>query len=137
VFVLRLFAPWLAILVLAVANGALRELLLVPMLGYPWALLLSGLLLCVCVALITWFSIGRLRIRSAPQALGVGALWLGLTLTFEFGFGRLVQGKSWNELFGAYAFERGNLWSVVLLVILLCPAVMLRLQSARPSREAL
>jgi hypothetical protein len=128
--ILRLYVPWLVILVLAFANGALRELLLLPWLGYPWALVLSGLLLCAGVVLVTWFSLVAMKLKNAAQALAVGAFWLALTLVFEFGFGRFVQGKPWSELFDAYTFARGNLWPLVLLFILLSPLVIHRLRPA-------
>jgi hypothetical protein len=128
--ILRLCVPWLVILVLAFANGALRELLLLPWMGYPWALVLSGLLLCVCVVLVTWFSLAVMKLKNAAQAFAVGAFWLALTLIFEFGFGRFVQGKPWSELLGAYTFARGNLWPLVLLVILFGPPVIHRLRAA-------
>ncbi|MBK6853446.1 MAG: hypothetical protein IPG93_18180 [Burkholderiales bacterium] len=128
--ILRLCVPWLVILLLAFANGALRELLLLPWLGYPWALLLSGLLLGACVVLVTWFSLAAMKLENAAQAFAAGVVWLALTLVFEFTFGRLVQGKSWGELLGAYTFARGNLWPLVLLVILLSPLAVHRLRAA-------
>ncbi len=126
---LRLCVPWLVILVLAFANGALRELLLLPWLGYPWALLLSGLLLGACVVLVTWFSLAAMKLENAAQAFAAGVVWLALTLVFEFTFGRLVQGKPWSELLDAYTFARGNLWPLVLLVILLSPLAVHRLRT--------
>ena len=128
--ILRLCVPWLVILVLAFANGALRELLLLPWIGYPWALVLSGLLLCAGVVLVTWFSLAAMKLKNVAQAFAVGAFWLALTLVFEFGFGRFVQGKPWSELFDAYTFARGNLWPLVLLFILLSPLVIHRLRPA-------
>lgn len=127
--ILRLCVPWLLILLLAFANGALRELLLLPWLGYPWALLLSGLLLGACVVLVTWFSLAAMKLENAAQAFAVGVVWLALTLVFEFTFGRLVQGKPWSELLDAYTFARGNLWPLVLLVILLSPLAVHRLRT--------
>jgi hypothetical protein len=53
--------------------------------------------------------------------LGVGAFWLLLTLVFEFGFGRIAQHKSWQELFGAYTLQGGNIWPVVLLTTAVAP----------------
>lgn len=128
--ILRLCVPWLVILLLAFANGALRELLLLPWLGYPWALLLSGLLLGACVVLVTWFSLAAMKLENAAQAFAAGVVWLALTLVFEFTFGRLVQGKPWSELLDAYTFARGNLWPLVLLVILLSPLAVHRLRAA-------
>jgi hypothetical protein len=51
----------------------------------------------------------------------LGGVWLVLTVAFEFVFGRLVMGKSWSALLGAYTFEGGNLWPLVLAVVLLAP----------------
>jgi len=101
---------------------------LVPRFGQPAGLVASGLLLAGCVvgvsiALIPWF--GRL---GTSRCLYLGLLWLGLTLLFEFGFGRLVRHKSWSELFEAYTFKGGNLWPFVLVVTFLAPLLAARLR---------
>ena len=119
---------WLAILALAMANGIVREKMLVRALGPFAALLASGIILSACVFLVAfsaapWY--GRL---STVQWLGVGALWLAMTLVFEFGFGRMLQHRSWAELLEAYTFKRGNIWPVVLLVVLLAPWVAAKLR---------
>jgi hypothetical protein len=124
----RAIALWLAILALAMLNGTLREKLLVPALGSTAAFVLSGILLSVLVFLVAllagpWY--GRL---SSAQWLGVGALWLAMTLAFEFGFGRLVQHKGWAELLQAYTFEGGNLWPLVLAVVLISPWLAAKLR---------
>lgn len=112
---------WLATLLLAVLNGALREGVLIPALGSFAAFIASGIILSVCIVSVAclatpWY--GRL---SAPRWLLVGLYWLVLTLVFEFGFGRLVQHKTWDELLAAYSFHGANLWPVVLLVTLFAP----------------
>ena len=124
---------WLLILCLAVANGALREAVLIPSLGKSYGLVLSGGMLLLLVALVAYAFVRARRHTSPSQGLFVGAYWLILTLAFEFSFGRLVQHKSWAELFDAYTFEDGNIWPVVLLVTLVapyCAAVMRRRSSA-------
>jgi uncharacterized membrane protein YadS len=126
----RALYPWFAILALAFVNGAFRELVLVPRLRHPWALLISGILLSCCVLAIAYLTVARLRISNSGQLLAIGCTWLLLTLLFEFGFGHFFQGKSWNELRGAYQFENGNLWSLVLLVVLFGPLLAGRLRSA-------
>jgi hypothetical protein len=125
----RALYPWFAILALAFANGAFRELVLVPRLGHPWALLISGFLLSCCILAIAYLTVTRLRISNSGQLLALGCIWLLLTLLFEFGFGHFLQGKSWSELRGAYQFENGNLWSLVLLVVLFGPLLAGRLSS--------
>jgi hypothetical protein len=119
---------WLAILVCAVANGALREGVLVPHFGATVGLMLSGVLLCVCILVVSllvvpWF--GRER---GATFVGIGLFWLLLTLAFEFSFGLVVQAKNWPELFAQYTFEGGNLWPLVLLVTALAPWLAARIR---------
>lgn len=119
---------WLLILCLAFLNGGLRELVLVPLLGLPCALMLSGLILSACVlatAIVTLPKLGHITRR---EALVIGFAWLLLTLAFEFGFGRLVQGRTWRELLEAYTFAHGNIWPVVLLVITFAPLLVMRIR---------
>ncbi len=125
---------WLIILGLAVANGALREAVLIPALGKPSGLVLSGVLLSSLVALVAY---GLVRVKqdvTVSQGLLIGILWLSLTLTFEFTFGRYVAHQSWAELLDAYTFKDGNIWPVVLVVTLLAPTAA-ALFHARSRRE--
>jgi hypothetical protein len=123
-----LFA-WLLILGLAVANGALREAVLIPSMGRTGGLVLSGLLLSLLVALVAYAFVRAKNGLTVSQGLLVGIFWLCLTLVFEFGFGRYVQHKPWDDLIEAYTFKDGNIWPVVLLVTLLAPSVAARLRA--------
>jgi len=51
----------------------------------------------------------------------IGALWLTLTVAFEFGFGHYVMGHSWRYLLADYNILKGRLWSLVLLVTFVSP----------------
>lgn len=117
------FAAWLLILVLAVLNGGLRESVLVPALGLPAAYVLSGILLSACVLMVAIALAGWMKLGGARHSLAVGLLWLLLTVAFEFGFGRLVQDRSWSQMLDAYTFRDGNIWPLVLLVTFLAPLV--------------
>jgi hypothetical protein len=121
VIILQAVGIWALILVCAVANGALREGVLIPRFGLHASLLASGLLLCACIAAISFVLVPRLRESRLLARAGIGLLWLALTLAFEFGFGRLVEHRSWESLLEAYRFKDGNLWPLVLLVTLLSP----------------
>jgi hypothetical protein len=114
---------WLLILALAIANGTLRETVLIPALGRTAGLFLSGILLSCLIALVAYAFVRTCQPLTAAQGLLLGAIWLCLTVVFEFGFGSLVQHKSWGEMMDAYTFEDGNIWPVVLLVTFLAPAV--------------
>jgi hypothetical protein len=112
---------WLAILCLAVANGALREAVLIPALGKAGGLVASGVLLCILIVVVAGIFVRLVPGVGVSNAVRIGVLWLCLTVVFELGLGRLVQRKSWNELLAAYTFEDGNIWPVVLLATLLAP----------------
>lgn len=131
---LKSLAAWLVLLLLAVANGALREAVLIPSLGKSRGLVLSGVLLCLAVALVAHVFVRRVKGMPASQGLRIGALWLCLTLAFELGLGRLVQHKPWPELLDAYTFADGNLWPVVLLVIGVAPYVAARCHAGSAGR---
>jgi hypothetical protein len=125
---------WAIILCLAVANGVLRESVLIPRLGGAAGLRLSGAILCLLILLVAYGLVRTARGLTAAQGLRVGALWLGLTLAFEFGFGLYVRHRPLAELLEAYTFKDGNLWPLVLAVTLLAPAAAARLH-ARAKRD--
>lgn len=118
---------WSGILVLAIANGMLRESVLIPAFGTPAALVLSGLLLSAVILGMTYYSLPWLQVTSPAGLFAVGFGWLALTLLFEFSFG-LWQGKPWPELLEAYTFKDGNLWPVVLVVIVFAPFLAAKLR---------
>ena len=126
---LRVIGIWLLILLCAVLNGALRETVLLPHLPRSAAFVLSGVLLSACILGAAMLLIPRLGPLSTAQLWRIGALWLAMTLAFEFGFG-LLRGLSWQELFSAYTFRDGNIWPLVLLI--LCIAPRLAMRPARP-----
>jgi len=119
---------WAAILVLAVANGILRESALVPALGALGGLVASGVVLCACIFLVAFLAAPWYGRLAASKCWLIGLLWLVLTLLFEFGFGRVVQHKAWAQLLRAYTFEGGNIWPVVLAVTLVSPWLAARLR---------
>ena len=112
---------WLAILVLAMLNGTLREKALVPNVGSFGAFIASGTILSICIFAVAWLGAAWYPRLSSAQWLAVGAFWLLLTLVFEFGFGRFAQHKTWADLFEAYTFKGGNIWPLVLAATLVSP----------------
>lgn len=124
---------WLAILGVAVANGALREAILIPYFGKVAGLALSGVLLSGLIIAIAFFTLPWVGVHRGLQLFGVGALWLMLTLAFEFLLGSL-QDKSWPAMFEAYTFKDGNIWSVVLVITAAAPFIAVRLKGWLSSR---
>lgn len=125
--VVRLWlVAWLGMVVMALLNGTLRALLTQPLLGETAARFLATLLLLAAIAAYVWWLLGRLPIPSEPLAWVLGASWLALTLTFELGFGGLVEGLSWETMLADYDITEGRIWVLVPLWVLVAPALLRR-----------
>jgi len=117
-------AAWLPLVVLAIANGTLREAwygrrlseLRAHQVSTLTALLLSTGYMAV---LFAWRPT-----ESLTQALAVGHLWLWLTLAFEFLFGHYVMGHPWRRLLSDYDLRSGRLWVLIPLWLAVGPAVL-------------
>lgn len=120
---LRALVVWCLLLVAAVANGAFREALLVPRLGNLAGHVVSTLLLCALIVAIAWFTIDWVSPDRIAAALTIGALWLVLTVAFEFGAGHYLLGRPWEILLADYDVLHGRVWPLVLVFTLLAPLV--------------
>jgi len=120
---------WLCLLAIAMANGALREGLYGPHLAELTAHQLSTVLgLLLFTLYIGWFT-AHWPLPSAGQAIGVGALWLALTLAFEFGFFHYVMGQPWSRLLHDYDLSAARLWVLIPVWTAVAPYVFYRLRS--------
>ena len=61
--VLRALLVWVLLLLLAIANGVLREAVLIPRLGGPSGLVLSGLLLSALILVLAWWLLPWIGVR--------------------------------------------------------------------------
>lgn len=118
---------WLGILALAVANGVLREAVLIPWLGQAPGLVISGVLLSLLIVCVAYFALPWLAVRRVGHLVVIGAGWLILTLIFEFSFG-FLRGESLSMLLEAYSFKGGNIWPLVLLVVACAPYLAAKLR---------
>jgi hypothetical protein len=118
---LRAVVIWFAILVLASLNGALRDLIMAPRIGDLIARAISTVVLCGLIILVTRLSIRWIGPGSSEEALVIGALWLVLTLVFEFGAGHYLWHKPWAELLADYDVRHGRIWVLVPIVTLFAP----------------
>jgi len=118
---------WFVLMVVAIMNGTVRVKLIIPQTGLAAGLAISTVMLCALILLATWLTIRWIAPADAQQAWIVGALWLIMTLTFEFGAGHLLFKKSWAELLVDYDITKGRIWVLVPVVTVLAPWLMARL----------
>lgn len=120
----RAGAIWFGIMVMAILNGALRDVLLSPRLGDLLGRAISGLTLSAVIVLVTWMSLPWIRPASISDAWRIGLMWLAMTLTFELGAGHYLFRTSWVALLADYNLLAGRLWILVLITTMTAPALV-------------
>jgi hypothetical protein len=109
---LKYFLSWLPMLVIAVINGAARDLLYKKYTGELLAHQVSTITLLILFGFYVWFIIGKWPPHTSKEAIFMGRSWVVMTLLFEFGFG-LMLGNAWEKLLGDYnVFER-RIWVLI------------------------
>jgi hypothetical protein len=73
------------------------------------------------VGAVATLFVRRLAAPRAGTLVGIGVLWLGLSVAFELLFGHYFAGASWEALFADYDVGQGRLWPFVLLATLIAP----------------
>ena len=127
----RAVAVWLAIMCVAIGNGAFREAVLNPRVGAAAGHVVSTVMLCAGIAVVSWGANPWIHPTTGKEAARVGALWLLLVLVFEFGFGHFIVRKPWAELFADYDLLRGRVWVLVLVTIAVAPYLVARVRRLR------
>lgn len=119
--ILRALLVWLALCLVAVANGTVRQFLLVPAVGPYAGHVISSVTLSLLILLVAWLSIRWIGPATVQQAWLVGVLWLVATVAFEFLAGHFVFRSPWPKLLADYDVRHGRVWVIVLVATLLAP----------------
>jgi hypothetical protein len=127
--VVRAVLVWLVIILAESLQGAARRLLLSP--GADFTVRQASVVLGALVIFgITWAFLRWMKVRSAAGALGVGLLWVAMTIAFEIALGRAL-GLSWERLLSDYDVVHGGLMPLGLAAMALTPWLVRRLQRRR------
>jgi hypothetical protein len=127
---IRYIVAWLAMVFLAVANGALRQLSFGNHMSELHAHQLSTAIDSVLFAVFIWLVVHNWPPSSAGQAVAVGAIWLLLTVVFEFAMSRLFMHRPWSRLFRDYNLLEGRVWILFLAWLTMAPYLFYRLRKA-------
>ena len=90
----RWLVAWVGAPVLAIVNGAVREFAYKDQVGESAANQISVAPLITLLGLYFWILQRRWPLATTRDALSVGAVWVTLSVLFEFGFGHYVEGDS-------------------------------------------
>lgn len=127
---MRWAVAWVPLVFIMIINGVAREKLYGPRLTELQAHQASTVTAAVLYALYVWLLFGFLRLETAMDAWRLGLVWLGLTVAFEFAFGRYVAGHTWSRLLADYDLRAGRVWSLFLAWVLVAPRIVFALQAA-------
>jgi hypothetical protein len=125
---LRYFVAWFPIIVLAFANARIRESVYKRYVGELAAHQMSTLTLGILVGIYVLVLSRRLKLQNSGQAVGVGLMWLVMTIVFETGLGRYVLGNPWSQVLRDYNISEGRVWPLFLLWLMVSPYVFYRIK---------
>jgi len=125
---MRYLLAWFAMLVVAMINGALRDLTYGKHLSELQANQLSCLSGSILLGVVMYLFVRRWPSASAREAWYIGLFWMSLTMAFEFLFFHYVGGHSWAELLANYDVMNGRLWPLILLWMAVAPYLFYRLR---------
>ena len=128
---------WLLMLMVSVANGAVRDFTYGRHLSEPAAHQISTVSGILLLGLVIWAFDRLAPPASAREAVAVGLFWAALTVAFEFLFFHFVGGRSWAELLANYNVLKGRVWVFVPAWVAVAPYVFFRLRvSGRTERTS-
>ncbi|MFM7449173.1 MAG: hypothetical protein ACKO24_11305 [Leptolyngbyaceae cyanobacterium] len=126
--ILKSIVIWFVFIFIESLNGAARIFWLVPLLGDPLAHQVSFVTGSVLILVIATLSIRWLHTSQVPQLLGIGILWLLLTVVFEMCLGLFVLGYSWQQISADYNVLQGGLMPIGLVWLMLSPFIAAKIR---------
>jgi len=126
--ILRAFAIWILLLILAILNGGARDMLITPKVGDSAGHIISTIALCVLILLVSYYSIRWINPTKSLDPLIVGLFWVTLTVAFEFLAGHYLFENSWAKLLADYNVMQGRVWILVLVTDFTAPLWAARVQ---------
>lgn len=126
---IRYILAWVPMLMVAVANGAIREATFAKSMPELRAHQLSTLSGSVLIGLVIFFVIRSWPPSSGGQALLIGIVWVLLTITFEFFMGLALMRRPLAQVLHDYNLLAGRLWVILLAWLALAPWVFFNLRA--------
>lgn len=124
--VTKSFISWLPMVILGMANGFFRGLVLNKYFDETIARQLSTGTLIALLTLYISLIYTKLSIRSGREALSIGVAWAFLTFLFETLLGYFVSGLSMADILSEYNVIEGRLWVLVLISLTFLPLIFFR-----------
>ena len=116
------------IIPIAILNGGFREYVLVKLGGL--ALPLSGIILSVCIFIVAYLLVPKIKNCVKKDYIFFGVMWFVLTNLFDLS-AYIKEGEGFTELLQSYNIFTGNTWLLVVLTALFTPTVVMKIKEVR------
>ncbi len=119
---------WALMIPVAILNGGFRENVLVKLgaIASP----LSAIILSVCIFVITFLLLPKIKEYKKLDYIFIGIMWCILTNLFDLSM-YIKSGGGISDLIKAYDFLSGNLWIIVVLTTLLSPIIVAKIMDKK------
>jgi len=117
----KYFIAWFGVVVLGLFNATIHQVVYDRYVNELAGHQISTLTFAILVGLYTWTLSGFLKLTPPGEAIGVGLMWMVMTIIFEFGLGHYVVGDSWRKLLADYNLLDGRVWGLCILWVGLAP----------------
>ena len=124
----KAFAVWVFIAFGEIVNGNIRVRWLQRKYGRRRAKNLGFFIGIAIFSTITWFFLPWVGPSGLDQCFVIGLLWTTLMILLDLYFGRYVFHYSWQKIAEDFNPLKGNLLSLGMLLLFLCPAVVFLMQ---------
>jgi hypothetical protein len=128
---IRYILAWIPMLLIAVANGALRQLTFAKVMPEPQAHWMSTLIGSAFIGVFIWLVVHAWPPSSGRQALFIGLIWVLFTIGFETFMGLGLQGRTLMQVLHEYNLLAGRVWALFLVWLAIAPWVFFRFHQAK------
>ncbi|MCW4034017.1 MAG: hypothetical protein NWF03_01490 [Candidatus Bathyarchaeota archaeon] len=112
-------------MVLAIINGTVRNKVYKPVVGDLTAHRISTVIFVTLIFVVTYLILQVSGVVLTDfSAITMGAIWVTVTILFEFVAGHYVFKNPWEKLLADYNIFKGRVWLAVLVASFLAPYLM-------------
>ncbi len=116
---------------LAVLNGILRDFFYGKYLSVKTSHQISVVILIIILGVYIWIMLRKRLFKSLDQAVYFVAVWMVLTIVFEFIFFGLIMKKPFSDLVEAYNLLDGELWPLILIFLFAIPIILFKFSNRK------
>ena len=123
------FLIWVMIIPVAILNGGFREYVLMEHLEML-ALPLSGIILSVCIFLVAYLFVPKIKGCVKRDYILFGVMWFVLTNLFDLS-SYIRSGEGFAGFLQSYNILTGNTWILVVLSALISPMLVMKIKEKK------